>query len=284
MEATIPFNQMDVEKEEEIPSSEVASLPKERHIWRMPELPPFPNVCTHKLSCELLKKIKNWLKNRSLFIHRPEEEVGNDPKFGERRPSGVYQLQKSPRTNPTDLRRRKIPKPSRKQQRQSKLAQTLPTRVQGPQIAAFSHGKCLQYGQNSHGIHSQKAGKDEQDLSIRIIEEIKFFKSSIDVEIGRYDAKLNKITSDISELKRNDKTSTEWYKLGNVKFYSITNKCDRIESKFQVQEDEMRDISISHINEKLAILREQALEIINNTNQFATHLEKRDSERQKLKN
>ncbi|MBW0584110.1 hypothetical protein O181_123825 [Austropuccinia psidii MF-1] len=84
---------------------------------------------------------------------------------------------------------------------------------------------------------AKKAGKDEQDFSTQIIYEIQFVKSSIDVELGKFDPKLNKITSDISELKRNDKNHTEWYKLTNVRLDSITNKCDRIESKFQVQND-----------------------------------------------
>ncbi|MBW0561390.1 hypothetical protein O181_101105 [Austropuccinia psidii MF-1] len=119
---------------------------------------------------------------------------------------------------------------------------------------------------------------------MQITQEIQFFKSSIDVELGKFDEKLNKITSDISELKRNDKTSTEWYKLTNVGLDSITNTCDRIESKCQFQENKIGDISISHINEQLEILRSQVLEIITNTNQFATHLEKSDSERKKLKN
>ncbi|MBW0576953.1 hypothetical protein O181_116668 [Austropuccinia psidii MF-1] len=116
------------------------------------------------------------------------------------------------------------------------------------------------------------------------IQEIQFVKYTIDVEHGKHDSKLNNITSDISELKRKDKTSNEWYKLINVKIYSITNTCDIIETKCQFQDDEIGDISILHINKQLAIMRIQALEIINNTNQLATHLAKSDSERQKLKN
>ncbi|MBW0493444.1 hypothetical protein O181_033159 [Austropuccinia psidii MF-1] len=65
---------------------------------------------------------------------------------------------------------------------------------------------------------------------------------------------------------------------------SNTKACDRIESKCQVKEDEIGDISISHINEKLAILRSQVLEIIHHNNKFDTHLKKSDSESQKLKN
>ncbi|MBW0584227.1 hypothetical protein O181_123942 [Austropuccinia psidii MF-1] len=79
-------------------------------------------------------------------------------------------------------------------------------------------------------------------------------------------------------------TRNEWYQLTNVKFDSITNTCDRIESKCQVQNDEIADLSILNINDQLRILKEQVLEIAKNTNQFATHLAKSDSERQKLKN
>ncbi|MBW0545828.1 hypothetical protein O181_085543 [Austropuccinia psidii MF-1] len=230
---------------------------------------------------ELVEKSKS-------FIHRPEEGTGNDSSFGERRPSGIYHPQTSsrsvqrqaPRTSEEEERSQEQ---SGQRQRQSKIAQTFPTRVQDPQIGAFSHGQCIQYGQNSHGIHSQRAGKDKKDLSMQIRQEMQFVKSRIDVELGKFDAKLNKITSYISQLKRNYKTSTEWYKLKNVKMDSITNKCYRIENKCQDQEDEIGDISISHINEQLAILRSQVLEITNNTNQFATHLPKSDSERKKLK-
>ncbi|MBW0577228.1 hypothetical protein O181_116943 [Austropuccinia psidii MF-1] len=88
----------------------------------------------------------------------------------------------------------------------------------------------------------------------------------------------------MSEFKRNDKRYTEWYQLTNVRLDSIPNKCERIESKFEVQNYEMEDLSILNINDQFRILKDHVLEIIKNTNQFATHLEKSDSERQKLKN
>ncbi|MBW0582462.1 hypothetical protein O181_122177 [Austropuccinia psidii MF-1] len=50
-------------------------------------------------------KDKELVEEPKSFIHRPEEVVGNDPSFGERRPSGVYQLQKCPKTLTRDLRR-----------------------------------------------------------------------------------------------------------------------------------------------------------------------------------
>ncbi|MBW0512639.1 hypothetical protein O181_052354 [Austropuccinia psidii MF-1] len=174
--------------------------------------------------------------------------------------------------------------PSRKGKRKSQLAQTLPSGVLDPQIGALSSGQCPQYGHDSHGNHSQRAGEDEKELSTEIIKEIEFVKSSIDLELGKFDAKKKEITSVRSELKRNDKAYTKWYKLTDVKLDSIPNTCDRIESKCQDQEYEIGDISISHINEQLEILRDKVLGRINNTNQFATHLAKCDSERQKLKN
>ncbi|MBW0590861.1 hypothetical protein O181_130576 [Austropuccinia psidii MF-1] len=81
--------------------------------------------------------------------------------------------------------------PSWKGKRQSQFTKTLPTRAHDPQIGTFSNGQCFQYGPKSYGIHRKIEGKDEQDFSTQMIDEIKFVKSSIDVEIGKFDAKLN---------------------------------------------------------------------------------------------
>ncbi|MBW0570279.1 hypothetical protein O181_109994 [Austropuccinia psidii MF-1] len=58
-----------------------------------------------------VQKDRELVEKSKSSIHRPEEGVGNYPNFGERWPSGIYQIQKSPRTNPTDFRRsRKVPR------------------------------------------------------------------------------------------------------------------------------------------------------------------------------
>ncbi|MBW0501091.1 hypothetical protein O181_040806 [Austropuccinia psidii MF-1] len=44
MEATIQSNQIGLDKEEARPNPDLASLPQERHVWRMPEFPPIPQV------------------------------------------------------------------------------------------------------------------------------------------------------------------------------------------------------------------------------------------------
>ncbi|MBW0574647.1 hypothetical protein O181_114362 [Austropuccinia psidii MF-1] len=232
-----------------------------------------------------LKNIKNWLKNQSLLSIDQQKELEMTPALQTEGPVAFT----SPRSVQRQAQRtaeekERSQESSRQGQRQSKLAQTLPTRVQDSQAIPFSCGQCVQYGQNSDGIQSQGTGKDEQNFSTQKIQEIHFVKSSIDVELGKFDAKINKIASDISELKVNNRKYTEWYQLTNVKLDSITNTCDRIESKFQLQNEEMEDLSILNSNDQLRILKDHVLEITTNTNQFATHLAKSDSERQKLKN
>ncbi|MBW0582510.1 hypothetical protein O181_122225 [Austropuccinia psidii MF-1] len=57
------------------------------------------------------QKDKELVEEPKSFMHRPEEGVGNDSSFGDRRPSGFYQIQKCPRTIPKELiRSRKIPR------------------------------------------------------------------------------------------------------------------------------------------------------------------------------
>ncbi|MBW0590580.1 hypothetical protein O181_130295 [Austropuccinia psidii MF-1] len=132
------------------------------------------------------QEYKELIEEPKSFIHRPDEGIGNDSSFGDRRPSGVYQLQTISRSVQRQARRTSeeaetSQEPSRQGQRQIQLAQTLPTRVQHFQIGAFSHRQCLQYGQDSYGAHSQRAGKDEQKFYKEIIQEIHSVKTSIDV-------------------------------------------------------------------------------------------------------
>ncbi|MBW0505302.1 hypothetical protein O181_045017 [Austropuccinia psidii MF-1] len=165
---------------------------------------------------------------------------------------------------------------------QSQLAQTLHTRVQDPQIGALSSGKCFKYGQNPYGIHSKGEGKDGQEFYMQMIQEIQFVNISINVELGKIDAKLTKIKSDINDFKKNDRASAEFNKSTIDRLDIICNTCDRIESKFQVEDDEMEEIYTKTINEQVTFPKNQVLDIVKHTNQFSTHLARSDSERQKL--
>ncbi|MBW0591806.1 hypothetical protein O181_131521 [Austropuccinia psidii MF-1] len=149
------------------------------------------------------QKDRELVEEPKSFIHRPEG-VGNDSSVGDRRPSGIYQLQTSSRSVQGQAQRTSKEKaersqePSRKGQRKSQLSQTLPTRVEDSQIGAFSSGECLQNGQKSYEIQSEREGKDERDFYTQIIDEIHFVKSIIDLQICKFDAKLNKIILDMS--------------------------------------------------------------------------------------
>ncbi|MBW0552787.1 hypothetical protein O181_092502 [Austropuccinia psidii MF-1] len=57
------------------------------------------------------QKDKELVEEPKSFVHRQEEGVGYDPSFGQRRLSGIYQLQKCLKTSPKNLRRsRKVPR------------------------------------------------------------------------------------------------------------------------------------------------------------------------------
>ncbi|MBW0541395.1 hypothetical protein O181_081110 [Austropuccinia psidii MF-1] len=339
MEATIQSNQMDVDKEEANPNPEVPSLPQERHIWRMPELPPHsprsvptnfdvnsePELIHDNISTaepfssgsnrNILMPIQTLVQSSqrrgvrnmpkplagamnsylhiksSLGQEKTIELLGGwsplscKDKLWRQRPQwhvpAPNQLQKYPKTSPKDLRRnREVPRTIKARAKAKPIGTDLTHRGTGPPNWILQLWTGVHHGQNSNVIFTQGAGEDEKDLSMRI----NHVQRSINVEIGKLDSKLTKITLDINDLKRHDKKYTEWYELTNAKFDSIINACSRVESTCQIQNDEMGDISIFKINYQLKILQDHVLKIVENTNQFATHLAKSDSERQKLKN
>ncbi|MBW0462978.1 hypothetical protein O181_002693 [Austropuccinia psidii MF-1] len=117
------------------------------------------------------QKYEELVEEPKFFIHRPEEQVGNDPSYGEGRQSGVNQVQASARSFQRQAQRtseevERSQEHSGKRKRQIQLAQSLPTRVQDSKIRPFSHGQCVQYGQKAYGICSQGEGKDEEEFSM----------------------------------------------------------------------------------------------------------------------
>ncbi|MBW0574289.1 hypothetical protein O181_114004 [Austropuccinia psidii MF-1] len=62
-----------------------------------------------------------------------------------------------------------------------------------------------------------------------------------------------------------------------------TNTCDRIESKYHNQDDEIEEFSTRNINDKFRVLKDYFVEVAENTSQFATHFARDDSESNKLK-
>ncbi|MBW0492325.1 hypothetical protein O181_032040 [Austropuccinia psidii MF-1] len=118
-----------------------------------------------------------------------------------------------------------------------KMAQTLPKRVQNSHMREFSHGQCVQNGQDLYGVDNQRKTKDEQDLSIKKMDEIRYIQSIFLVKFNNFDKELNKLTSNINELIYNDRNITEWFKVTNARIESMSNKSDIIESKCEVKND-----------------------------------------------
>ncbi|MBW0579486.1 hypothetical protein O181_119201 [Austropuccinia psidii MF-1] len=148
-----------------------------------------PFLCKDKV-----EKITNWLKNQSLLSIDQKKELKMTPGFR----TEVLVASSSSRSvqgqaQKTSEEAERSQEPSMKGKRKSQLAQTLPTRKQAPHIGAFSCGQCIQHCQNCDGIHSQGAGKDEQDLSTQIIQKIHFVKSGIHVELANTCTKKTKI-------------------------------------------------------------------------------------------
>ncbi|MBW0485345.1 hypothetical protein O181_025060 [Austropuccinia psidii MF-1] len=102
----------------------------------------------------------------------------------------------------------------------------------------------------------------------------------MDVKFNKFDPEFKKLTSNVNNLRNNNTTFTEGCQVTNARLESISNTCDRIERKWQVKNDKLEN----HIDDELKTLKEHVLEVVDNTNIFATHLARSDSERQKLKN
>ncbi|MBW0531799.1 hypothetical protein O181_071514 [Austropuccinia psidii MF-1] len=118
---------------------------------------------------------------------------------------------------------------------------------------------------------------------MEIIQEIHFVKTCINVKIGKIGAKLTKMTLDINDLKKNDEHSADMHKSIIAKLQLLSNTCDRIESEYHVQDDEMEDFSTRNINNQIRVLKDYVLAVAENTSLFSAHLARSDSGRKKLK-
>ncbi|MBW0543652.1 hypothetical protein O181_083367 [Austropuccinia psidii MF-1] len=78
------------------------------------------------------QKHKELVEEPKFFIHRPEEGAENNTTFGEKRPSGIYQLQKCPKTSTKELRRsREVPRTIRERANPKPIGKDLTHRGTG---------------------------------------------------------------------------------------------------------------------------------------------------------
>ncbi|MBW0480075.1 hypothetical protein O181_019790 [Austropuccinia psidii MF-1] len=130
---------------------------------------------------------------------------------------------------------------------------------------------------------SKEKEKMNRNFYTQMIQEMECVNTSINLELSKIDETLTKITSDINDLKRNGRASAKLHKSTIDRLDIIFNKCDRIVSKFQVQDYEIEGISLTSINEQVKFLTNHVLEMVKHTNKVSTHLARSENERQKLK-
>ncbi|MBW0592083.1 hypothetical protein O181_131798 [Austropuccinia psidii MF-1] len=93
-----------------------------------------------------VKKIKNWLKNQSLSSISQKKGLEMTSAFEKEGPvasTSIKSVQGQARRTSEEAERSQDQ--SKQGKRKSQLAQTLPTRVQDPQIGALRSGNCIQY-------------------------------------------------------------------------------------------------------------------------------------------
>ncbi|MBW0545620.1 hypothetical protein O181_085335 [Austropuccinia psidii MF-1] len=186
------------------------------------------------LSCkEKVKKIANWLKNQSILSIDQKKELEMTPaleiegpvestssktvrEVSKDKPKGPQKKQKGPKNH--EIKGKGKANWHRPYPQGYRIRKLEPSAVD----SVFNMARTLM----------EFTAKEKQSLkrtfSMQIIYEIHFAKSSIDVELGKFDSKLNQTILDMSELKINDKKYTEWYDSTNLRPNSITNTCDRI--------------------------------------------------------
>ncbi|MBW0578676.1 hypothetical protein O181_118391 [Austropuccinia psidii MF-1] len=87
--------------------------------------------------------MKNWLKNQSLLSVYKKKELEMTPAWEEGPVASTSSRDIQREAQRTSEKEKRSQEPSGEGQRQSKLAQTLPTRVQDPQIGAFNMARTL---------------------------------------------------------------------------------------------------------------------------------------------
>ncbi|MBW0534342.1 hypothetical protein O181_074057 [Austropuccinia psidii MF-1] len=120
---------------------------KEKHKWRMQELPPVPKG-TSPTDKSLVEKPKH-------VVRGPEEEAG--PRKGEQPSGSSPSLHKQKSSSISAKEGQENTKEQSEGQEKGKIQaeQALPTELQNLQEGEDSHVQCIQYGKDSDGIQKQ---------------------------------------------------------------------------------------------------------------------------------
>ncbi|MBW0487317.1 hypothetical protein O181_027032 [Austropuccinia psidii MF-1] len=96
--------------------------------------------------------------------------------------------------------------------------------------------------------------KMNRNFYTQMIQEMECVNISINLEPSNIDETSTKIISDINDSKKDGRASAKLNKSTIERLDIIFKKCDRIESKCQVQDYEMKGISLTTINEQVTFL------------------------------
>ncbi|MBW0527151.1 hypothetical protein O181_066866 [Austropuccinia psidii MF-1] len=256
MEATIQSNQMDVDKEEARPNPEVSNLPQERHIWRIPELPPMSQGMNHFQVAAIgiyQCQYKNW------FRAAKEEEWEICPNLWEGAMNSYLHIK-------------------------SFLGQEKTIEVLGDWILfsckeKFKKLKNWVKNQSLSSIDHKKELEMTQDLET---------ESPVVSTSCKPAPEVSKDKPKGPQKKKKGPNSHKGKGKGNAYWHSPYPQGYRIPKLELSAMDSVLNMARTLMEftakDHERLLKDHVLEITKNTNQFATHLAKSDSERQKLKN
>ncbi|MBW0568211.1 hypothetical protein O181_107926 [Austropuccinia psidii MF-1] len=272
-------------------------IPEERYKWRMQELPPVAKgnnrdipVSVQKLvygskaarvgTCpksldrhhELIsssEEVHGARKDRGTSEGRPEEEVG--PRQG-KQPSGSSQsLHKQRSASKSAKQAQENPKdqPEGKSKGKAQVEQALPIELQDSQKREDSHGQCVQYEKNSDGIQKQGRENFESIFSkevelVKLVSQIETCNKEIITKVKTFEYIQQKLGNEILQVRESQKTIIGLENVNTDNILSLTQICERIESKFTLL-NQLDDTSISFIARQLKELRIQVQNLENST-------------------
>ncbi|MBW0507930.1 hypothetical protein O181_047645, partial [Austropuccinia psidii MF-1] len=200
VEVTTQSNKMDLDQDIQVINHKDKNVSQEeRHIWRMPELPPVPKEIvgtfpksldrhhelissseeidgfrkdrrtSERLDTHVLQRTsptnKSLVQKPKQVVRGPEEEVGS--RKGQQPSGSSPSLHKKKSASKSAKQGQENPKEQSEGKAKCKgkgkiqVEQALPTELQNSQAREYSHGQCVHYGKNSDGIQKQGGGNIE---------------------------------------------------------------------------------------------------------------------------
>ncbi|MBW0580957.1 hypothetical protein O181_120672 [Austropuccinia psidii MF-1] len=214
------------------------------------------------ISCKgKVQQIRAWLKNQSMLSEdqkkKLSQEMENSPVEAPQASTSKNWPQQTSanqaQANPKD-------QPEGKAKGKGK-GKALPTELQDSQEREDSHGQCVQYGKNSHGIQKQGRGKIETIFSkevdlVKLVNQIETCSKEIITKRKTFEYIEQKLGNEILQLKESQKIIIGLENVNKDNILPLEQICARIESKVTLL-NQPDDNSISFITRQLKELKIQ---------------------------